>query len=56
MGGHAEKRIGAVLAGECKPIQVGGKSGRAYRRSLLLRRRHPITREKLTDERGGKRK
>ena len=52
-GGHAEKRIGAVLAGECKPIQVGEKSGRAYRRSLLLRRRHPITREKLADGRGG---
>ena len=42
-----------MLAGECKPIQVGGESGRAYRRSLLLRRRHPITREKLADERGG---
>ena len=54
-GGHAEKRIGAALAGECKPIQVGGKSGRAYRRSLLLRRRHPITREKLADVGGGSR-
>ena len=49
-GGHAEARIGAVLASTCKPIQRGEKSGRAYRRNLLVRRRHPITRAALEGE------
>ena len=49
-GGHAEARIGIVLAGACTPIQKGEKSGRAYRRRLLLRRRHPITKEALEED------
>ena len=51
-GGHAEARIGVVLAGACTPILKGGKSGRAYRRSLLLRRRHPISKKALDEEEG----
>ena len=46
-GGHAEARIGSALLGACRPIQKGEKSGRAYRRNLLIRRRHPITRALL---------
>ena len=46
-GAHAESRVGAAMAGECSPIQEGEKSGRAYRRSLLLRGQHPIARHKL---------
>jgi hypothetical protein len=49
-GGHAETRIGTVLAGKCTPILQGEKSGRAYRRSLLLRRRHPISKAPLVGE------
>ena len=46
-GAHAESRVGAVMARECPPIQEGEKSGRACRRSLLLRGLHPIARHKL---------
>ena len=49
-GGHAEARRGVVLAGACAPIRKGEKSGRAYRRSLLMRRRHPITKVALEEE------
>ena len=46
-GAHAESRIGAAMARECTPIVENEKSGRAYRRSLLLRGLHPITRQRL---------
>ena len=43
-GAHAEARVGSALTKECKPILEGEKSGRASRRSLMLRGMHPITR------------
>ena len=46
-GAHAEKRVGTALSGECNPIAEAEKSGRAYRRSLLLKGLHPITRNRL---------
>ena len=46
-GAHAEARIGVAMSRECTPILESEKSGRAYRRSLLLRGLHPITKKRL---------
>ena len=42
-GAHAETRVGSALTRGCRPILEGEKSGRASRRSLMLRGMHPIT-------------
>ena len=46
-GAHAEARVGVAMSRECTLVLEGEKSGRAYRRSLLLRGMHPISKKKL---------
>ena len=46
-GAHAEARVGTALAGACRPVAEGEKSGRASRRGLLQKGKHPITRRPL---------
>ena len=46
-GAHAEARVGSALAGACRPVAEGEKSGRASRRGLLQKGKHPITRRPL---------
>ena len=51
-GAHAEARVGSALAGVCRPVAEGEKSGRASRRRLLLKGRHPINRQPLDGAHG----
>ena len=46
-GAHAEARVGVAMARECTPVLESEQSGRAYRRSLLLRGMHPVSKKKL---------
>ena len=46
-GAHAEERVGVVVAKVCTPVLTREKSRHAYRRILLQRGLHPITKAKL---------